>query len=90
MKIRKSQLRRIIKEEMERKLLQEDASMATPMAMHLLNSITRSGGQRASAIALMKSVFTSLPGVAAMKDVESTIEQKQASHQQKGGSWISE
>ena len=88
MKITKTQLRRIIKEEAERKLLQESASIATPMAMHMLNNITRSGGEREAAIAMMKGVFNQLGGSAAMESLAAAVDKMESEWQRRGSSWI--
>ena len=88
MKIKKSQLRRIINEEVERNLLQEGASIATPMAMQMLNNISRSGGEREAAISMMKGVFSQLGGSAAMESLVAAVDKMEAEWQRRGSSWI--
>jgi len=77
MKITKSQIKQIIKEELESEhLLRENVNIASAMAMHMLHGITRSGGARKSAIALVRSIFQQLGGEEATATLQAAIDAK--------------
>jgi hypothetical protein len=94
MKITKTQLKKLIREEVG--LLQEGLSPlsdpANPVgsALRLLNNITRTGGEREAAIMLMAKVFEGLGGSTAMESFKAAVEEQEAEwkRRREGSSWI--
>jgi|TARA_R110000824_G_scaffold11540_4_gene50409 hypothetical protein len=62
MKITESNLRQIIKEELENTLNESNTQAAATIALRVLNTITRQRGHRAQASRLMGMVFNQLGG----------------------------